>query len=217
MAKGLGWLRMVWTMMDERLAAFAASLQRIVRVLRFVVAALIVAILVVLVSPIVLWLWPEYFPIAYAVTVLILSIPIIVLTVLVALPLRMTSVVRLIDKGYPANAKEIAIRVAARKLHDESIATEELLVETAINEGRKAFRRYSEWKENTEPAPAADQGDPPAASGSPPGAPPLLGPPPRGRPGISGCPGLPCAGLPSSKPSSHPRSPTRRRPRAIYP
>lgn len=174
MANGLGWLRMLWGMVDERLAAFAATLQRIVRVLRIVVAALVVGIILVLLSPVVLWLAPAYFPIAYAVSTLVLVIPVVILAVLVSLPLRMTSVVRLIDKGYPANAKEIAIRVAARKLHEESIETEELLVETAINEGRKAFRRYSEWRAATQPEPADEQGDvPQATGGSPPGAPPL--------------------------------------------
>jgi hypothetical protein len=146
---------MAWAMVDERLAEFAAKLQGIVRMLRMVVAFLVFAIILVLVSPVVLFLWPEYFPIAYAVSTVILVVPIVALTVLVSLPLRMTSVVRLIDKGYPANAKEIAIRLAARKLHEESIETEELLVETALNEGRKAIRRYDEWKQQAASVPGS--------------------------------------------------------------
>lgn len=168
MAEGLGWIRALWAMVDERLAELSRKLQRVVRMLRLVVFLLVVGVVAVLASPVVLFLAPAYFPIAYAVATVLLAIPLIALTALVALPLRMKSVVRLVDKGYPANAKEIAIRVAARKLHEQSIETEELLVDTAINEGRKAFRRYQEWKEQAQPQPAADQGPP----REPPGAPP---------------------------------------------
>lgn len=147
----LGWLRMMWAMVDERLAEFAATLQRIVRLIRVTLAALVVAIVLVLLAPVVLFVWPEYFPIAYAVSTVVLVIPVVVLTVLVSLPLRMKSVIRLIDKGYPANAKEIAIRVVARKLHDQSIETEELLVDTAINEGRKLVDRYKRGAEEQQP------------------------------------------------------------------
>lgn len=139
--EGFGWLRTLWTVVDERLAELAATLQRVVRTLRATVFLLVVAMLAVLASPVVLFLWPDYFPIAYAVATAILLIPLVALTVLVALPLRFKSVIRLIDKGYPANAKELAIRVAARKLHEQSIETEELLVETALNEGRKLMER----------------------------------------------------------------------------
>ena len=151
----LGWIRMLWAMVDDRLAELAAKLQRIVRLLRVAVAMLVVAVVLVLLSPVVLFLAPDYFPIAYAVSTVILVIPIVILAVLASLPLKMKSVIRLIDKGYPANAKEIAIRVAARKLHEESIETEELLVETAINEGRKAIRRYEEWKQQAAPVPGS--------------------------------------------------------------
>lgn len=139
--EAFAWLRTLWSLVDERLAQVSATLQRIVRTLRLLVGVLVVAILLVLAAPVVLFLWPEYFPIAYAVATAILVIPLVALVVLVALPLRLKSVVRLIDKGYPANAKELAIRVAARKLHDQSIETEELLVETALNEGRKLMER----------------------------------------------------------------------------
>lgn len=142
MAERANWLFTLWAMVDERLAEFSAKLQGIVRMLRITAALLVVAILAVLASPIVLWLWPAWFPLAYAIATLVLVIPVVILAVLVSLPLRMKSVVRLIDKGYPANAKELAIRIAARKLRDQSIETEELLVETAINEGRKVLERY---------------------------------------------------------------------------
>ncbi len=142
MPASIGWLRTLWAVVDERLADVSRRLQRIVRLVRVTIVALVLAILLSLASPVVLFLWPAYFPIAYAVSTAILLVPLIALTVLVALPLRMKSVVRLIDKGYPGNAKEIAIRVAARKLRDQSIETEELLVEAAVNEGRKVYERY---------------------------------------------------------------------------
>lgn len=150
MSDRIGWLRSLWALVDERLAETARKLQTTVRALRATVAALVVAIVLTLASPVVLFLWPDYFPIAYAVSTVVLLIPVIALTFLVALPLRLKSVIRLIDKGYPANAKEIAIRVAARKLHDQSIETEELLVETALNEGRKLYQRY---QSRADPAP----------------------------------------------------------------
>lgn len=138
----MGWLRTLWAVVDERLAETSRKLQVAVRALRATVAALVVAIVLSLASPVVLFVWPAYFPIAYAISTVVLLIPLIALAVLVALPLRLKSVIRLIDKGYPGNAKEIAIRLAARKLHDQSIETEELLVETALNEGRKLYDRY---------------------------------------------------------------------------
>lgn len=163
MAEGLGWIRTLWAMVDERLAELSLKLQRMVRTLRAAVFALVVAILLVLASPVVLFVAPQYFPIAYAVSTVILVIPLVLVTALVALPLRMKSVVRLIDKGYPANAKEIAIRVAARKLHEQSIQTEELLVDTALNEGRKLVERYK-----AQAAARADDDSQPPATPAPP-------------------------------------------------
>ena len=159
----LDWLRAMWAMVDERLRETSEKLQRIVKLVRVTLAVLIVAIVLVLLSPIVLFVWPKYFPIAYAVSTVILVVPVVVLTVLVALPLRLKSVIRLIDKGYPGNAKELAIRVAARKLHDQSIETEELLVETAINEGKKVLRRMDEARAAADaaaPVGAAPAGSP---------------------------------------------------------
>ena len=158
-----GWLRTLWAMVDDRLAELSAKLQAVVRMLRLAVALLVVAVLLVLASPVVLYLWPEWFPLAYAISTVILVIPIVLLAVLAALPLRMKSVVRLIDKGYPANAKEIAIRVAARKLHEQSIQTEELLVDTALNEGRKLVERYK-----AQAAARADDDSQPPATPAPP-------------------------------------------------
>jgi hypothetical protein len=137
----LDWLQAMWTMVDERLRSLSETLQRVVRLIRVAVVFLTLGVLLVLASAVVGLLWPEWFPIAYAVAILFLVLPLVALLVLVYLPLRAKSVVRLIDKGYPANAKELGIRIVARKLHDQSIETEELLVETAINEGRKMMDR----------------------------------------------------------------------------
>jgi uncharacterized membrane protein YidH (DUF202 family) len=137
----LDWLQALWAMVDERLREASERLQRLLRVLRAAVAFLVVGIVLVLASAVVGLLWPRWFPIAYAVAVVFLILPLVALLMLVYLPLRAKSVVRLIDKGYPGNARELAIRVAARKLRDQSIETEELLVETAINEGRKLMDR----------------------------------------------------------------------------
>lgn len=137
----LDWLQAIWAMVDERLREVSDRLQRLLRVLRAVVAFLVVGIVLVLASAVVGLLWPRWFPIAYAVAVIFLILPLVALLMLVYLPLRAKSVVRLIDKGYPGNARELAIRVAARKLRDQSIETEELLVETALNEGRKLMDR----------------------------------------------------------------------------
>jgi hypothetical protein len=137
----LDWLQSLWAMVDERLREASEKLQRIVRLIRVLVVFLTVGVVLVLGSAVVGLLWPRWFPIAYAIATLFLVIPLIGLLVLAYLPLRARSIIRLIDKGYPGNARELAIRVAARKLRDQSIETEELLVETAINEGRKIVDR----------------------------------------------------------------------------
>lgn len=137
----LDWLQSLWAMVDERLREVSEKLQKVVRLLRVLVVFLTVGVLLVLGSAVVGLLWPQWFPVAYAVATIFLVIPLIALLVLAYMPLRAKSVIRLIDKGYPGNARELAIRVAARKLRDQSIETEELLVETALNEGRKVLER----------------------------------------------------------------------------
>ncbi|HEX9816800.1 MAG TPA: hypothetical protein VGB18_07460, partial [Candidatus Thermoplasmatota archaeon] len=137
-------LRMLWEWFDGSLRSLSDSLRSILRTLRVVRVLLVVGILAVLASAVVGLLWPRWFSIAYAVASVVLVIPLIALLALVVLPLRAKSVVRLIDKGYPGNARELAIRVAARKMRDQSIETEELLVETAVNESRKVVDRYRE-------------------------------------------------------------------------
>ncbi|MEK6985536.1 MAG: hypothetical protein AABX89_04035 [Candidatus Thermoplasmatota archaeon] len=137
-------LGLLWNMADSFLGRLSKRLQRIVRTLRIIRVLLVIGVLAVLSSALVGLLWPRWFPIAYAVGTIFLVIPLVLLVGLVAAPLRAKSVVRLIDQGYPANARELAIRAVARKLHDESIETEELLVDTALNEGRKLMRKFKD-------------------------------------------------------------------------
>jgi hypothetical protein len=138
------WYKAAWSVADNAMRTWSERLQKVVRLLRLARALLVVGILLVLASAVVGLAWPQYFAYAYAVAVLVLVVPLVMLVFLVGLPLRARSVVRLIDMGYPANARELAIRVLARKLHDESIASEELLWDTAVNEGRKWMRKMEE-------------------------------------------------------------------------
>jgi uncharacterized protein YacL len=157
----MAWYTVLWAMVDERLREWSRKLQALVRLLRVTRVLLVVGILCVLASAVVGLLWPRWFPIAYAVAVIVLVVPLVLCLFLVSLPLKAHGVIRLIERGYPGNAREIAIRVAARKLRDESIETEELLVETAFNEGRKILRRMKGEQPDTAPATPAP-GDPAA-------------------------------------------------------
>ncbi len=139
---GAAWATSLYRLVDERLRDASKRLQRGLTALRVLVFLLVLGLLGVYVSAVGAIVRPDWLHYWFAGTVVVLSLPLVVLTALVALPLRLRSVTRLIDKGYPENAKELALRVAARKLHDESIETEELLLDTAINEGRKAVRKY---------------------------------------------------------------------------
>jgi uncharacterized protein YacL len=157
----MAWYTVLWAMVDERLREWSRKLQALVRLLRVTRVLLVVGVLCVLASAVVGLLWPQWFPIAYAVAVIFLVVPLVLCLFLVSLPLKAHGVIRLIERGYPGNAREIAIRVAARKLRDESIETEELLVETAFNEGRKILRRMKGEQPDTAPATPAP-GDPAA-------------------------------------------------------
>jgi hypothetical protein len=161
-----------WAVVDHTLRRWANALQRILRTLRLARAALVLGIAFVLLSAAAGlavaagWLDLRWFLVAYALASLFLIVPLVALAVLVTLPLRATSVVRLVDMGYPANARELAIRILARKLHEESIETEELLVDTALNEARKVMRRAEERRRQG----GADRTDPDPPSPPPPGA-----------------------------------------------
>jgi hypothetical protein len=161
----MAWYTLLWAMVDERLREWSGKLQAMVRLLRAARVLLVVGILCVLASAVVGLLWPQWFPIAYAVAVVFLIVPLVLCLFLVGLPLKAHGVIRLIERGYPGNAREVAIRLAARKLRDESIETEELLVETALNEARKVLRRIRHEPEGSE-------------AGTPPSAPPPAGTPP---------------------------------------
>ncbi|MCA1819605.1 MAG: hypothetical protein LC620_06095 [Halobacteriales archaeon] len=150
MHDGRPWYMALWAMVDGTMRRWAETLQRLVRLLRFVRALLVVGVILVLASAVLALLAAagrldmKWFLVSYAWSTVFLVVPLAILVILVGLPLRARSVTRLIDMGYPANARELAIRVFARKLRDESIETEELLVETALNEGRKVMRRMEE-------------------------------------------------------------------------
>lgn len=141
---GFGWARSLWRTVDSTLVSISKTAKRIVRVLRLLRAFMVLAVLVVLASAVVGIVWPDWFAYAYAAAVVFLIIPLFILLALVSLPLQAKSLVRLIDLGYPENAKELAIRAAARKMHEQSIESEELLVETAWNESKKMLKRYRE-------------------------------------------------------------------------
>ncbi|HET6399192.1 MAG TPA: hypothetical protein VFH47_06530, partial [Candidatus Thermoplasmatota archaeon] len=133
-----GAILLAWRWVDGRLRELSKAAQRFLKLLRLAFGFLLFGILAVVASAVVGLLWPQHFPIAYAVAVLFLLIPLVALTVLVSVPLRMKTLVRLIERGYPANGRELGIRALAMKWRNESIETEELLVETAWNELKKA-------------------------------------------------------------------------------
>ncbi len=143
-------LAAVWKTLDERLRGVAEGLQRILgllRLARFLLWLGVVALVatsLISVAAALCWVSLKVFLVAYAISTLFLLIPLVVLAVLVSLPLKLQSVVRLIDKGYPENLREIMLRLVARKLHDESIASEQMLWDTAVNEGRKFMRKMQQ-------------------------------------------------------------------------
>ncbi len=102
--------------------------------------------------------FPVMVPVTLTVFGVYLAVPLIGIFILLGLPLKAKSVLRLIDQGYPANAREFAIRAAARKLHEQSIETEELLVDTAINESKKALKKYRARAERLREQLDADEG-----------------------------------------------------------
>lgn len=166
MSDGTGILRSVWRQVDDTLRAVDKKLRRTFRWLRIAQVGMII-LLFALAAAALLPIWyPEYSAILYGVVLVVLAVALLVpLIVLVSLPLRLKSVMRLVHKGYPGNARELAIRAAARKLHDESIETEELLMDTAVNEGKKAVRKYKERLAEAERAAALHRDDPPGDGG----------------------------------------------------
>lgn len=139
---GEPWYKALWHLVDGTLRSISDGLQAVLRGLRIARVVLVLLILFVLATAIFTIFYPQYSHYVLAGVLFVLMLPLIVALGLVMLPFRAKSVVRLVDKGYPENVKELTIRAAARKLHDESIETEQLLVDTAVNEARKAARKY---------------------------------------------------------------------------
>lgn len=136
------WYKSILKTVDDALISFSKTAKKIVRMIRLARALLFLFVLTILGLGVAGIIWPQHLPYFFAAATIPIALPVIILAVLVALPLRAKSVVRLIDMGYPANAKEMAIRMAARKLHEESIESEELLFATAWNESKKVLRKY---------------------------------------------------------------------------
>lgn len=134
------WFLGMFRAADAWLRGLSRRLRGMLRLMRAVVALLVVLDLTILAAAVLVVLRPEYVHYVAAFTLAVLLIPMIALTMLATLPLRFRSVTRLIDKGYPANAKELALRALARKFRDQSIETEELLAQALWNEARKALR-----------------------------------------------------------------------------
>lgn len=136
-----------WKFVDKRLRKISAKAQKMVKRLRLARFLVLVLFLLPLVAAgLIIWK-PAYTQYALALIAIYVAVPLIAIWFLLGVPLRAKSIVRLIDMGYPKNVKELAIRAAAKKLHEESIETEELLVDTAINESKKALRKYRERAE----------------------------------------------------------------------
>ncbi len=160
------WVRGILGGIDKQLRTISQKAKKTLRLLRVTLAFLIIFdVAIVAAAAISIWR-PEYTPYALAVVALAALIPIVAITALVALPLRMKSVTSLVDKGYPANAKELAIRIAARKMRNQSIETEEMLFETAWNESRKMLRKYQARARRMQEEDATNGNSAPTPSGS---------------------------------------------------
>jgi hypothetical protein len=136
------WYKALWAKADESIQSFSNSARKLLRMLRLVRFLILLVILTIIGLGVAGIIWPKLLSYFAAAAMIFIAVPYIILYVLVSLPLKAKSVVRLIDMGYPANAKEMAIRFAARKMHEESIETEELLMATAWNESKKMLRKY---------------------------------------------------------------------------
>lgn len=138
----MAWWTAAWSVADDTLRGWSQAAQSVVAKIRLARNAVGAFIFIVYALVAAAMIWPQYDQYFLGVALVLMSVIIWLAFFLVSLPLRAKSIVRLIDQGYPNNAKELAIRMAARKLHEESIETEELLVSTAWNEGRKAYHKY---------------------------------------------------------------------------
>lgn len=162
MSDRTGWMKHVWRMLDDNLRSASEMARKVVRAIRITRAGLVILGLLYLSGGPIAFLWPELLPYYIALVAITFTIVFFAGAYLVGLPLKAKSVVRLVDMGYPKNARELGIRMVARKLHEESIETEELLVETAWNESRKMLRKYRERAERLK----QDMDDDPAPEGA---------------------------------------------------
>ncbi len=136
------WLETAWRAADDVLLSLSKKAQSILRRFMVVRVMAIVFMLMLIAVAVLAVLFPPALPYIVAGLVVASTIPMFLVFLLAGIPFRNRSLVRLIRMGYPANARELAIRAAARKMHEESIETEELLVETAWNESKKALKKY---------------------------------------------------------------------------
>ncbi len=171
MAGKKGGLTALWKSVDAALASANKKAKRILLMLRFAAVFMVLIIVGSWGLAVASIFRPELAAYFYLGAVVILSIGLMPWAALLILPLRLKSVTKLIDKGYPANAREMGIRVIARKLHEESIETEELLFGTAINEGKKMMRNMQAKARADAEAAAAEANWMPRDDG-PAGAPP---------------------------------------------
>lgn len=137
-----GWMKHVFRMLDDTLKSASQTAKKIVRGIRIARAVMWLLALVYIAGAVFAVLRPEWTPYLLMAALITLALPFMVLAIIVALPLKAKSIVRLVDLGYPKNIRELGIRVVARKLHEESIESEQLLMETAWNESRKMLRKY---------------------------------------------------------------------------
>ncbi len=136
------WYSALLRMLDDSLRSASKTAKKVVRMLRLTRALLILVAILYLSGGPIAFLWPNFLPYYIALVAITFTGAFLGLAFLVGLPLRAKSIVRLVDMGYPKNMRELGIRVVARKLHEESIESEELLVETAWNESKKLLRKY---------------------------------------------------------------------------
>jgi hypothetical protein len=137
-----GWLRAIWHSIDSFLAGLFGLLKKTLRALNILRVLSVLFFVVSIALAVLVLVAPESVPYVLAGLLIVGTLPIIVLFVLLSIPFRAKSFVRLVRMGYPENAKELTIRLAARKMRDQSIKSEEMLIETAFNESRKLLERY---------------------------------------------------------------------------
>lgn len=133
----------VFEALDKALAKGFTTAKKAIRGLKLARFGLLVLSLLLLGLMVAIFLYPEISPYVQMGFIFLLGIiPFMAIRAGLGKPLKAKSLMRIIDQGHKRTSKELAIRLAVRKLHEESIATEELLVDTALNEGRKAINKY---------------------------------------------------------------------------